>query len=110
MILPASTYYYIARTANKNAVDSNYLRANKKNAAKNRWVGIKFAKYSAINSALKTGTAVFNQIVVSSVDHITAIDAGRKLSLPDSYVTRTVIGVKVQGSNEPSVLCQSTFL
>lgn len=110
MILPAPAYYLLSRTAYKYAVDSNYLRVNKKKAAKNRWVGIKFAKYSAINSVLTTVTAVFNQLVVSSVDHIAAIGAGRKQGLPDSYVTWTVMRVRAQGSNEPSVLCQSTFL
>ncbi|MGQ0737602.1 MAG: hypothetical protein ACT4OJ_00955 [Bacteroidota bacterium] len=104
---PLSNY---STPVQKRTVNSAFLSNSRKNPSQSGGVGINFADISAIQSVLYAAMRGVKQSPASPVNNITVYSAGRKRSRSDSYVTETVILVGVQNSNEPSVLCQSTFL
>jgi len=91
MTRPLFTYYLLQSSAGRIADAVIFLSYIKENTAINRRVGIKFANYSHTKSVLIQDTALLNQKIVSPVDHITGSNTGRKLILPGSYVTKTVM-------------------
>lgn len=113
MTRPAHIIYVSAVPAKKNAAPPIFLSCIKENEAVNRRVGIIFAHYSSIQSALYTaalpGNAVNNCRQQAVNNHITVLKTGCRHSHQVS-VTITVPMDRVQGRNGPPALCQSTFL
>jgi hypothetical protein len=113
MIRPSSIYLTSPFSPKKRIESPVFLKKGVKINSNYSRVGIKFADNSAVQNKVLTtpanGKPATGHSPKLSVTYIPACNANTGHSLPVSFVTKKVFWFGVDGSNEPPVLCQSTF-